>query len=406
MRLLFLAVLCFVLSNAALAPLKLASKADRIPGDYIVVMRTNSTSAHLQSLMTVLTKTHGVKSFIHTYEQVYKGFAATLTRAQLLAVRQNAQVEFVEEDGKVHLADVEQGSCTESAEADWGLSRISKRALVLDGEYFYPPTAGARCDAYIIDTGVYTQHSDFGGRAVMGFKARSTFPDTDDHGHGTHVASTVSGKKYGVAKGIKIIGVKVLDRGGSGSWSDVIAGIDYTVAQKRSTNKPSVANMSLGGGKNDAVNRAVNAASAAGVMMCVAAGNNNGDACNTSPASSPDAISVGSTDLGSDPNDNQIDVRSYFSNYGKCTHVFAPGSNILGAWIGSPEATRVISGTSMATPHVAGVCALILDEDPSLSFQQVRAALTEMATFGVINMQCTNTICEASPNLMLFNGCE
>jgi len=410
MRLLFLSVLCFVLSNAALAPLKLANKADRIPGEYIVVLRTNSTSAHLKSLMTVLTKTHGVKSFTHTYEQVYKGFAATLTRAQLLAVRQNPQVEFVEEDGKVHLADaadVEQGSCTvDTAEADWGLSRVCKRALVLDGEYYYPPTAGARCDAYIIDTGVYTQHEDFGGRAVMGFKARPAFPDTDDHGHGTHVASTVAGKKYGIAKGIKIIGVKVLDRGGSGSWSDVIAGIDYCVAQKRTSNKPSVANMSLGGGKNDAVNRAVNAASAAGVIMCVAAGNNNGDACGTSPASSPDAVSVGATDLGSDPNDNQIDVRSYFSNYGKCTHIFAPGSNILGAWIGSPTATRVISGTSMATPHVAGVCSLILDEDPSLSFPQVRAALTDMATFGVINLQCTNPTCELSPNLMLFNGCE
>jgi len=320
-----------------------------------------------------------------------------------LTARHNPNVDFVEEDGKVHLA---QGDCAESEDADWGLSRICRRQLVLDGEYFFPRGAGASVDAYIIDTGVYTQHTDFGSRAVPGWKARPDWPDTDDNGHGTHVASTVAGTKYGVAKGAHIIGVKVLDRGGSGSWSDVISGINYCVQNKQRTGKPSLANMSLGGGRQEAVNRAVNQASAAGVMIVVAAGNNNGDACNTSPASAPDCICCGATDLGSDPNDNQIDVRSYFSNYGKCVHVFAPGSNILGAWIGSPTATRVISGTSMASPHVAGVTALVLDENPSMSFPQVREQVQEMATFGVINLNCPNQICEASPNLMLFNGCE
>jgi subtilisin family serine protease len=278
--------------------------------------------------------------------------------------------------------------------------------LILDGEYFYPPGAGAHVDAYIIDTGVYWQHSDFGGRASMGFKARQDWPDTDDNGHGTHVGSTVGGRMYGVAKGIKIIGVKVLDRSGSGSWADVIAGINYAVNQKKATGKPSVANLSLGGGKMDSVNRAVDAAAVAGVHMCVAAGNNNFDACNTSPASSANSITVGATDLGAGPNDQQVDVRSYFSNYGTCVHIFAPGSNILGAWIGSTTATRVISGTSMATPHVAGVTALLLDVNPNLSYDQARDAVENMASIGMINMNCVNQICEQSPNLMLFNGCE
>jgi len=402
-RLILLSVLCFVVCNAALAPLKVAKKSDRIPGDYIVVMKDNSTDFHLRNLMSVLRNSHGVTAFAHVYDHVFKGFAAHLTKAQVLAVRQNSQVDFIEEDGKVS---INQGDCAESADADWGLSRICQRALILDGDYFYPQGAGAHVDAYIIDTGVYTQHTDFGGRAVHGWKAKPVWPDTDDNGHGTHVASTVAGTKYGVAKGARIIGIKVLDRGGSGSWSDVIAGIDWSVQQKKQSGKPSVGNMSLGGGKNDAVNKATNAASMAGVMMVVAAGNNNGDACNTSPASSTDCICCGATDLGSDPNDNQIDVRSYFSNYGKCVHVFAPGSNILGAWIGNPTATRVISGTSMASPHVCGVTALVLDENPSMTFQQARDAVADMATFGVINLQCPNQNCEQSPNLMLFNGCE
>jgi len=404
---LFLAVLCFIACNA-LAPLKLVKKSDRIPGEYIVVMYDNSTSVHLKSLMSVLQKSHGLSSFTHVYEHVFKGFAAKLTKPQVLAIRQNPQVEYIEEDGKVHLVDEQQfGDCRpDPNDADWGLARICKRQLNLDGEYYFPPSAGARVDSYIIDTGIYPQHSDFGGRARMGWKARADWPDTDDHGHGTHVASTVGGTKYGVCKGIHLIGVKVLDRGGSGSWADVISGINYCVSEKQKSGKPSTANMSLGGGKQDSVNRAVNAASAAGVMMVAAAGNNNGDACNTSPASSSDCITVGATDLGSDPNDGQIDVRSYFSNYGKCTHVFAPGSNILGAWIGNPTATRVLSGTSMASPHTCGVASLVLDANPGMTFQQVRDEVQDMATFGVINLQCTNQICEASPNLMLFNGCE
>jgi len=164
--------------------------------------------------------------------------------------------------------------------------------------------------------------------------------------------------------------------------------------------------MSLGGGVSSALNRAVDAASDAGVMMVVAAGNNNGDACQGSPSSADSVVTVGATDLGSDPNGAQVDIRSSFSNYGPCVHVFAPGSNILGAWIGSTTATRVISGTSMATPHTCGVAALILQENPSMAFDDVRDALTDQATFGKIRLGCTNSVCNQSPNLLLFNGCE
>jgi len=276
---------------------------------------------------------------------------------------------------------------------------------VLDGDHFFPEGAGAGIDAYVVDTGIYVQHNDFGGRAIFGFKSQSAWPSTDDHGHGTHVASTVGGTLYGVAKQVQLIAVKVLDRGGSGSVSGVVAGVNYCVSEKGKRNRPSVGNMSLGGGFSSALNQAVDAASNAGVMMVVAAGNNNGNACSGSPSSAPNCISVGATDLGADPNDNQIDVRSYFSNYGKCVHVFAPGSNILGAWIGNPTATRVISGTSMASPHTCGVSALVLQQNPSMTFTQIRAAVQDMATVGKIDLECTNDVCRESPNLLLFNGC-
>jgi len=375
---------------------------NKIEGSYIVVFKDNTTDDHLTSFMAVLQKSQGV-TFAHTYTFVFKGFAAKLTKTQLLSVRSHPRVEFVEEDQTMYL---NQGSCSESTDADWGLCRIARREIDLDGTYFYPHTAGQGVDAYIIDTGIYFQHSDLGGRAIFGFKADSNWPDYDDQGHGTHVASTVGGTKYGVAKNVQLISVKVLDKSGSGSNSGVIAGVNYAVSSKSKRGKPSVGNMSLGGSKSTALNNAVNAASAAGVMMAVAAGNDNGDACLGSPSSATNVICVGATDIGADSQDNQIDVRSYFSNYGTCVDVFAPGSNILGAWIGNPTATRTISGTSMATPHVAGVVALILDQTPSASFSQVRSQIEGTATMGKITMQCANSQCRASPNLLLFNGCE
>jgi len=312
-RILLLAIVCVVVGNAALAPVYLAAK-NRIEGSYIVVLRANTTDAHLATFMTVLSKSHGV-TFSYTYDVVFKGFAAKLTKAQLLTARSNPQVEFIEEDAEVHLN--QQGDCDQTQTgADWGLSRVCKRDLELDGQYFYPTSSGAAVDAYIIDTGILGTHTDFGGRVIQGFKSDNNWPNTDDHGHGTHVASTCGGTRYGVAKRVTLIAVKVLNSAGSGSIAGVISGVNYAAGNKPRRNRPSVGNMSLGGATSAALNRAVNAASAAGVSMVVAAGNDDWDACQGSPSGADDVISVGATDLGSGDNDEQIDVRSYFSNYG------------------------------------------------------------------------------------------
>jgi len=221
------------------------------------------------------------------------------------------------------------------------------------------------------------------------------------------VTSTTSGKQYGIAKKATLIAVKVLGADGSGSTAGVIAGVNYCVENRDTRNRPSVGNMSLGGGKSATLDAAVNAASNAGVIMVVAAGNDNTNACNGSPSGASTVICVGATDVGADSSDNQKDVRSYFSNYGSCVHVFAPGSNIPGAWIGNKNSeTRTISGTSMASPHVAGAAALLLGEQPSLSFDQVKKLLTDDATLNVIDLMCTTTTCRNSPNKMLYVGCD
>jgi len=292
-------------------------------------------------------------------------------------------------------------------DSDWGLSRISSRPIDTDGHYYYPPKAANSIDVYIIDTGIYTAHSDFEGRAIFGFKAETSWPNTDDDGHGTHVASTVAGKLYGVAKKANLIAVKVLGGDGTGSTAGVIAGVDWAVKRRKASGKNSIGNMSLGGGLSSLMNKAVNAASLAGVFMVVAAGNEDSDACFSSPASATDVICVGATDLGpGNRPDESLDVRAYFSNYGTCVDVFAPGTTILGAWIGSTTAKRTISGTSMASPHVAGVAALFLDQHPTLTFAQLREKVETVASIDMIEMNCADSACSRSPNLMLFSGCE
>jgi len=314
--------------------------------------------------------------------QIYdslNGFAANLDERGLDNVLHNPMVESVVEDGYVKLDQV----------GSWGLDRIDDKDLPLDNTY--NPTFGNNGEgvtAYIIDTGVLHTHTEFGGRATQEYNSVGDGKNYDCHGHGTHVAGTVGAKTYGVANKAKIVGVKVLSCGGGGTWSGVIAGVNWVKANAK---KPATANMSLGGGRNTALNAAVKALVASGVSTVVAAGNSNRDACSYSPASEPDAITVGST--------TNTDARSSFSNYGQCVDIFAPGSNIKAPWIGSNTATRTISGTSMASPHVCGGAALYLGQNPRLTPAEILDKMLKDSIADTIS-----NVGSASPNKFLYVG--
>ncbi|NCV75648.1 hypothetical protein EBW23_06920, partial [bacterium] len=271
----------------------------------------------------------------------------------------------------------------------WGLDRIDQRALPLNNQFSRAYT-GSGVTAYIIDTGVLSTHTEFGGRVLSGFSSVSDSNGTEDcNGHGTHVAGTVGGSNYGVAPGVAIVPVRVLDCSGSGSTSAVIAGIDWVIAN-HVAGTPAVANMSLGGGRSSALDIAVQSAVADGVVFVVAAGNSTANACQSSPAGEPLAITVGAT--------TSADARSSFSNYGSCVDVFAPGSSITSAWYTSTTASNTISGTSMASPHVAGVAALGLEIAPNSSVAQISEWITSTATQGVISDAGSG-----SPNLLVYS---
>jgi len=304
----------------------------------------------------------------------------------LLAIRNNPLVAYVEVDQQVSIDQ----TCETQETSLWNLDRISEVLLDLDGFYHYPGQSGENVDVYILDTGIYLQHTGFGGRAIAGWSA---FPDPNDgNGHGTHVAGTVGSTTWGVAKKTTLIAIKVLDNSGSGSWAGVISGCQETTNLYRSRNRPSVANMSLGGGISTAADDAVRASIAAGVTYAVAAGNSNANACNYSPANVREAITAGSTSS----NDN----RSSFSNFGTCVDIFAPGSTITSAWIGNPNAILTISGTSMASPHLAGVAALILNANPTYTPATVKQAMQASATNGLVINPGTG-----SPNLLIYSNC-
>ncbi len=320
-------------------------------------------------------------SLHYRYDAALVGFAASMPASSLEVLKKNPNVVNIEADQVITL------SATQSP-VTWGLDRIDQRNLPLSNSYTYNNT-GAGVTAYIVDTGILFGHTEFGGRASFGYDAFGG-NGADCNGHGTHVAGTVGGSTYGVAKGVTLKAVRVLNCSGSGTNSGVIAGVNW-VASHHAAGAPAVANMSLGGSVSSALDTAVNNAINDGVTFAVAAGNSNRNACNYSPARVAAAITVGAT--------TSSDARASYSNYGSCLDLFAPGSSITSAWYTSASATNTISGTSMATPHVAGVAALYLQGSPSASPATVRDAIVNNATTGkVINPG------SKSPNRLLFTA--
>jgi cerevisin len=362
----------------------------------------------------------------HTFNigEGFKGYAGHFHESVIEQLRTHPDVEYIERDIIVKTmlplnveSSVTEDSCDGETEkqAPWGLARLSHRDTLNFGtfnKYLYTEEAGEGVDAYVIDTGINTEHVDFEGRAKWGKTIPQGDADEDGNGHGTHCSGTVAGKKYGVAKKAHVYAVKVLRSNGSGTMSDVVKGVEYAATShieqvdaakngKRKGFKGSVANMSLGGGKTQALDAAVNAAVRSGVHFAVAAGNDNADACKYSPAAAVEPLTVGASALD--------DSRAYFSNWGKCTDIFAPGLSIQSTWIGSKYAINTISGTSMASPHIAGLLAYYLSLQPAgdseyavaeITPKELKKALISVSTEGALSdLPDADT-----PNKLAWNG--
>ncbi|WP_275587207.1 S8 family serine peptidase [Micromonospora terminaliae] len=356
-------------SNTPRAAVRGADTAGAVPDRYIVVLADGkATPAEVRADASALADKHG-GSVRRVFSKALRGYSATMNRRQAEMLAADPDVAYVQQ--------VQRWSATgsQSGTPSWGLDRIDQTSAKANGVYTYPAT-GAGVTAYVIDTGIDIAHQDFGGRASNGYDAVDQDNVAQDcDGHGTHVAGTIGGTKYGVAKQVDLVAVRVLDCEGSGTSEQVLAGIDWVTANAV---KPAVANMSLGFGATDqAVNDAVTRSIASGVTYAVAAGNSMQDACGVSPANVPAAITVGATD--------QVDLRAWFSNYGRCLDTFAPGTGIVSAKMGTTDGSVAMNGTSMASPHVAGAAALLLEAHPTWSPQQVRDSIVTTGVGGAVH---------------------
>lgn len=373
-------LLCLAANGVAVAQ-EVQTPERAIPDQYIVVLDDQQvTRAAVRTRTDALVRQHG-GAVLRRFENALRGFSVRMSATAAAALARSPGVRYVEQDSIREIVATQTG-------ATWGLDRIDQRDRPTNGTYIYDTDASA-VDVYIIDTGIRSTHTNFGGRvSAVGYTAITDGNGTNDcNGHGTHVAGTVAGATYGVAKGVTLHAVRVLGCNGSGSTSGVIAGIEWVTANHI---KPAVANMSLGGGASTALDDAVRNSIAAGVTYAIAAGNSNTNACNSSPARVTQALTVGSS--------TNADARSSFSNFGTCVDLFAPGSSITSAWHTSDIATNTISGTSMASPHVAGVAALYLAGDPTAAPVTVHAALVNNASLNKLTGVGTG-----SPNRLLYS---
>ncbi|KAI9295284.1 putative subtilisin-like protease precursor [Neoconidiobolus thromboides FSU 785] len=364
---------------ADLAPLHKNGKA--IEGSYIVTLKGNTRTTidtHIKQVEELFTERSGSNKIESVYKHIGNAYHARLSSSVLEKVRNLPDVDFVEADAEVKLHATQTG-------APWGLARISQRTFTQKSTYTYNGD-GAGVTVYVIDTGILTTHPEFEGRARFGARFAGN-NDNDEHGHGTHCSGTIGSKTYGVAKKASLVGVKVFDGSGSGSTSGILSAINWAVNDKKGV-KGNVISMSLGGGVSTTLNNAVQTAYTKGFVVVVAAGNESQDACNVSPASAPNAITVAASDIN--------DKLASFSNFGKCVDVIAPGVNVLSTW--NNGGTNSISGTSMATPHVAGLAAYYLSQG-SYTNAQITSKIVSSATKNAISNPGSGT-----PNLLAYNS--